>query len=275
MELTLQDQTLSAYESLAPFYDRYTQEWGHDPWLANVESIARRHGLRGNRVLDIGCGTGKSFVPLVERGYEVTAIDLSPAMVERARELGTDAEVLVADVRDLPRLGRFDLATCIDDGLNYLLTDEELGAAFDGVARNLRPGGIFAFDLNTLGCYRQFFVRDMAVEADDAFFCWRGEAQPDGVAPGATLSAVIEVFATDGDCWRRLSSRHVQRHHPPELVEELLRDSGFELVERRGQVRGAQMDPVGDEDLHLKLDYFARRRATNFRPQPVNGGDRA
>jgi SAM-dependent methyltransferase len=265
MTLTIEDPTLCAYETLAPFYDSYTREFGHDPWLANVEAIALKHGLRGRRVLDLGCGTGKSFLPMLERGYEVTACDLSPAMVERARELaaGTGAEVVVADARDLPVLGRFDLVTSIDDALNYLLSDEELEMAFEGVARNLRPGGVFAFDLNTLHCYRHYFLRDMAVEVDDAFFCWRGEGEAAGIAPGATLSSVIEVFASDGgDCWRRFSSRHVQRHHPPELVERLLRDTGFELVERRGQITGAQMDPVGDEDVHIKLDYFARRLPT-------------
>jgi SAM-dependent methyltransferase len=262
MDLLLEDPTLTAYESLAPFYDRYTQDFGHDPWLANVEAISLAHGLRGRRLLDVGCGTGKSFMPMIERGYEVTACDLSPAMVERARELaaGTGAEVVVADARDLPVLGRFDLATSIDDALNYLLSDEELGMAFEGIARNLRPGGVFAFDLNTLHCYRHYFLRDMAVEADGAFFCWRGEGDADSIEPGATLSSVIEVFASDdGDCWRRFSSRHVQRHHPPEVVEGLLRDTGFELLERRGQITGARMDPVGDEDVHMKLDYFARR----------------
>src|SRR5919199_31478 len=100
MDLTYEDPTLTAYESLAPFYDSYTDGYGHGPWLANIEKIALTHGLRGNRVLDVGCGTGKSFMPMLERGYEVTACDISPAMVERARELaGGEAEVVVADAR--------------------------------------------------------------------------------------------------------------------------------------------------------------------------------
>jgi SAM-dependent methyltransferase len=271
MTLTIEDPTFTAYESFAPFYDRYTHNFGHEPWLANIEAISLSHGLRGRRLLDVGCGTGKSFLPMLERGYEVTACDISPAMVERARELasGSDAEVVVADARDLPVLGRFDLVTSIDDALNYLLSDEELRMAFEGIARNLRPGGLFAFDLNTLGCYRDYFVRDMAVEADGTFFCWRGEADAESVEAGALYSSVIEIFASDdGDCWRRFSSRHTQRHHPPAIVEHLLTETGFELVERRGQILGEQMDPVGDEDLHTKLDYFARRLPAARRPRP-------
>jgi SAM-dependent methyltransferase len=264
MTTTTQDPTLAAYESLAPFYDSYTHTDGHERWLGNLERIALGHGLLGSRLLDVGCGTGKSFMPMVRRGYDVTAFDISPAMVERARALAGDAaEVLVADARELPVLGRFDLVTSINDSLNYLLTEEELLAAFRGIAANLRPGGLFVFDLNTLGAYRHFFARDIAMEVDGAFFCWRGESDADA-APGLLASSVVEVFSSDdGESWHRTRSRHVQRHHPPELVERVLGEAGFDLLERRGQVTGACIDPIGDEQVHRKLDYFARRVTTD------------
>src|SRR3954465_10629962 len=208
MATEIQDPTYEAYELLAPFYDRYTHGYEHECWLAGIEGIALEHGLLGSRLLYVGCGTRKSFLPMVARGYEVTAFDISPAMIERAREAAAEsgAEVLVADVRDLPRLGRFDLATALDDALNYMLSDDELLAAFEGLARNLRPGGLLVFDLNTLPTFRAGLTRDMAMEADGAFFCWRGEvgAAAD-MAPGGIGSAVIEVFSTDdGECWRRV-----------------------------------------------------------------------
>jgi SAM-dependent methyltransferase len=267
MELTTDDHAGAAYESFAPFYERYTHDYEYDRWLADIEAVSMSHGLRGTRLLDVGCGTGKSFRPMLQRGYEVIACDTSPAMIERARELAaaSSAQLLVADARNLPVLGRFDLVTCIDDVLNYVLSEEELRMAFGGVARNLRPGGHFVFDLNTLRCYRQHFAGDTAMECDGAFFCWRGDGDAVCVEPGAILSSVIEVFANDGgDCWYRSSSRHVQRHHPPELVERLLRETGFELIDRRGLITGAHMVPVGDEEVHMKLDYFARRLPTKI-----------
>jgi len=206
----------------------------------------------------VGCGTGKSFVPMLALGYDVTACDISPGMVERARE-ATGADVFVADGRDLPDVGPFDIATALDDALNYVLCDEELELVFEGVARNLRPGGTFVFDLNTLLTYRQFFTRDMATEVGNAFFCWRGQESAEDLMAGSLASSVIEVFSSEaGDCWRRYSSRHVQRHHPPVLVERLLEETGFELLSRRGQMSGTTIDPVGDDDLHTKLLYFAR-----------------
>jgi SAM-dependent methyltransferase len=270
--LSFSDPAVAAYEALAPFYDRYTDGFDHARWLTNLEAIAGEYGLHGRRLLDVGCGTGKSFLPMVRRGYEVVAFDISPAMVDEARIAAEGAaDVLVADVRDLPALGSFDLVTALDDALNYLVTDEELGAAFHGIARNLAPGGILVFDLNTLATYRGFFTQDAALDVDGAFMCWRGEGDPDA-APGCLSTSTVEVFATDdGACWRRIRSHHIQRHHPPELVARLLRAAGLELVDRRGQVTGAALDPGGDEGRHAKLVYFARRSTAPSRTRDQGG----
>src|SRR3954453_21014515 len=138
MATQIEDPAVAAYELLAPFYDLYTHDYPHEDLLGEIEAIALQHGLGGRRLLDIGCGTGKSFMPMLARGYEVTACDISPGMVSRARQAakGTGADVLVADARELPDLGRYDLAMALDDALNYTLSDEELAAAFDGIARN-------------------------------------------------------------------------------------------------------------------------------------------
>ncbi len=75
----------SPYDVVAPAYDTLTAGHAHDRWLADIERVALAHGLRGRRVLDVACGTGKSFAPLLRRGYDVTACDASAAMVARAR----------------------------------------------------------------------------------------------------------------------------------------------------------------------------------------------
>src|SRR4051794_11388467 len=110
-----------AYDALAPAYDALTAAYDHVRWLEAIEDLARAHGLTGNRVLDVGCGTEKSFLPLLSRGFDVTACDVSPEMVAIAQERLPDPDrAFVADMRDLPLVGAFDLVTCIDDAVNYL-----------------------------------------------------------------------------------------------------------------------------------------------------------
>jgi SAM-dependent methyltransferase len=261
--LLVPDQALEAYDGLAPHYDDFTAGYDYERWIDALEEVAIRYGVRGSRLLDVGCGTGKSFLPMLERGWEVVACDLSPGMVERARakvEPGA-AELLVADMRELPVLGRFDLITCLDDAVNYLTSAEELEAALRGFERNLRPGGVAIFDANTLATYRTSFATDAALERDGAFFCWRGEASADA-QPGTLASAWIEVFSSEGDgTWRRSRTRHLQRHHPREEVERAAGDAGLELMAVLGQSTGARLEPQADEELHQKVVYVVRKTA--------------
>ncbi len=254
---------LDAYERMAPFYDRFTADYEYERWLACVEGLALAHGMAGRRHLDVGCGTGKSFMPLLERGYRVTACDLSPAMVEIARARlpeDSDAQVLVADMRALPELGEFDLVTCMDDAINYLLDDDELIAAFSCVARQLAPTGVYVFDTNSLGIYQHAFASEFAREDERTFFVWRGESQG-GCAPGDIRTATIEIFAQTGDGhWTRRSSQHVQRHHGIAAVRSALAAAGLECVQVLGQTGGAQLHPHADEQAHNKILYVARHR---------------
>src|SRR5215208_2984480 len=105
----------AAYDALAPFYDRFTAHHDYELWTGGLLELARAHGLAGNRVLDAGCGTGKSFVPLLERGFEVTACDQCPAMLELAAcKAGGRATLHCHDLRDLEPIGEFDLISCLD-----------------------------------------------------------------------------------------------------------------------------------------------------------------
>jgi SAM-dependent methyltransferase len=252
--------TLEAYEPLAPLYDRFTAAYDHERWLAAVEKLAREHGLRGRQLLDVGCGSGKSFLPMLARGYDVTACDISPAMVEEARrKIGGKARVVVADMRSLPPLGRFDLITCLDDAVNYLLGDGDLVRALRSMGSQLAPGGVLVFDTNTLHTYRSIFSTVFVLEDEGAFFCWRGEADP-GCEPGALCSATIEAFASArGPLWSRASSRHVQRHYPRAEVVQAIADAGLRCAAVKGQSPGVRVSDEPDESRHTKLIYAVTR----------------
>src|SRR5918995_6853226 len=147
-----------AYDALAPFYDRFTAHHDYELWTGGLLRLAGAHGLSGTRVLDAGCGTGKSFLPLLERGFEVTACDHSAAMLELATEKAAGRVTLhLSDLRALERIGEFDLITCLDDVANYITEPEDLSAALAALAVNLRPGGVLVFDANTIATYRCFF----------------------------------------------------------------------------------------------------------------------
>jgi SAM-dependent methyltransferase len=258
MTRTLESDSAGAYAVLAPAYDLLTARYQYPTWLAAIERLARRYGLAGRRVLDVGCGTGKSFMPLLERGFEVTACDISPEMVAEARRKADGrADVRVADMRRLPVLGAFDLIICLNDGLNHLLGNDEVRETLKAFHNNLAPDGLLVFDVTTLATYRE--VPDLVVEDDKRLVRWRG-APAELAGPGAEAEIVIDIFTHEGDgLWRRSVSRQRHRHHPVDDLRRLAGEAGLEVAAVLGQRPGAVFDDVLDERVHRKAAFVMRR----------------
>ena len=249
----------AAYDAFAPFYDAFTADYNHDSWMADVEAWAREAGLRGTQVLDVACGTGASFVPLVRRGYEVCACDISPAMVSRAREkLGRDGEVVVADMRDLPWRERFDLVTCVDDSMNYMLCEADLVAALSSMRDALVPGGMLVFDTNSLATYRSVFAGHFTVDAGPNRFLWEGEGS-EFMPAGEIASVSIWRIGPDGNV---PVGRHVQRHHPIAELQDACELAGLDCLGFRGQVPGGALTADPDEESNTKIVCMAARPPT-------------
>jgi SAM-dependent methyltransferase len=248
-----------AYEAIAPFYDDFTAHHDYELWLGNLLPELKRLGLEGNRLLDVACGTGKSFIPMLERGWEVTASDISPAMVELARaKVGDAVDLSVADMRDLPDFGQFDLVWCLDDAVNYLLSGEELEQALRGMRRNLRPGGLLMFDVNALVAYRTFFAEDVTIERPTHRLVWKGRSSADA-EPGSLAEASFEVLPLKGEESPRIPPEmHRQRHFPEAEIRARLEAAGLECLEVFGHGEDAVLQQPLRDDLHHKAVYIAR-----------------
>ncbi len=249
-----------AYEAIAPVYDDFTAHHDYELWLGGLLPELQRLGLRGERLLDVGCGTGKSFIPMLERGWKVTACDISARMVELARaKVGDRVELSVADMRELPTFGEFDLVWCLDDAVNYLLSVEELEQALRGIRRNLGPDGLLMFDVNALDTYRTFFAEEVVVERGGRRLVWRGRATPD-TEPGSISEASFEVLppAGEGDEPLIEPEMHRQRHFPEAEVLAALQSADLECLEVYGHGEDAILrQPLRDE-VHGKAVYIAR-----------------
>ncbi|MFZ5558088.1 MAG: magnesium protoporphyrin IX methyltransferase [Pseudomonadota bacterium] len=104
--------------------------------------------LRGARVLDAGCGTGALALEAARRGAHVVAIDLSPTLVELARERASHdfgaghVEFQVGDMLD-PALGEFDHVVAMDSLIHYRACDTAQVVA--GLAARTRRSIVFTF----------------------------------------------------------------------------------------------------------------------------------
>jgi SAM-dependent methyltransferase len=252
------DHALQAYEVFASFYDAFVAGHRNDEWTAMVLDAARAAGLRGERLLDVACGTGESFVAMLERGFEVTACDVSPAMVAIAAAKARDrATVSVCDMRALPRLGEFDLVWCLGDGLNYMRDGDELAAALAGMRRNLAPDGVVAFDVNTLATFRRVYSSVFVVPGERDVIVLDGHGRSDLPAGGSASVWIDRLSAREEGSWERRRSVHHHKHHPAAAIERALTAAGLELVARWGSRLGG-LETTVDERRHIKTVYTAR-----------------
>ncbi len=133
-------QTLARYDQFAHWYENWIG--GTTPLIASCPDLLPP--LPGARVLDLACGQGRMSRYLASSGAQVTGVDISAAMLGKARAAGQENITYVrADVTKAPAWwdGRpFDGCTC-----ELALMDiDDLTGALATVAAVLRPGGWFA-----------------------------------------------------------------------------------------------------------------------------------
>jgi SAM-dependent methyltransferase len=260
--LLREDHARVAYEALAPGYDELTRDHDHDRWTALLEGCAIEAGLTGSRLLDVACGTGNTLVPMLDRGYEVTGVDVSESMLAAAgAKSGGRAELIAADMRALPALGEFDLVWCLGDALNYLDTHEELISTLKGLRRNLAGDGVVVFDVNTLATFRTAYSSLLAIPGGNRIILLEGRGDPHLASGGAAEVWIDRLEQEASGWWNRTRSRHHHRHHAERSVRAALGHTGLSCHAVYGTYTSGVMETPLDELRHAKAVYIARHEA--------------
>jgi SAM-dependent methyltransferase len=117
------------------------------------------------KILDLACGFGRHANRLAALGYEVAGIDRSPGFLDIARQeaqaRGVSVDYRLGDMRRIDAGASFDRVLLLFTAFGYF-SDEENLSVLKNVARALKPGGLFAFDINhrdaALKEFKPFFV---------------------------------------------------------------------------------------------------------------------
>ena len=238
------------YDELAPYYHLIFADWEKSikRQARQLDDIIKSHwGAEFRSILDVSCGIGTQTLGLAEQGYQVTASDLSPEAIERARREAEKRRLhidfSVADMRKAHEHhpGRFDLVISCDNSVPHLLSDAEIQEAFESFYRCVRPGG---------GCL--ITVRDYdREERSDVKVVPYGIRQTEGVT-----YLVFQVWEFDGDHYDlsiyiiedaggEKGIAHIFRTRyyavSPRRLQELMKEAGFQNVH---QVESEFYQPV-------------------------------
>lgn len=130
-------------DSMVEWHSGITEQGLFPPERRLVEDHFSKPGAK---VLDLGCGTGRTTAPLARAGFDVVGVDVSQEMIERARRLFPDLTFRLGDATDLEfDDGTFEYVLFSFNGLDYVETEAKRLEALREVRRVLRDGGKFAF----------------------------------------------------------------------------------------------------------------------------------
>ena len=230
--------------------------------LAREESFFSRlfaeSGTR--RVLDAACGTGMHVIAFARAGRDCTGADLSPVMVDKARQNARDAGVRarfeIAGFGELKSRvgGLYDAVTCIGNSLPHLLDDGSLRACLADFAALLVPGGILVIqnrNYDRLLRERQRFMPPVSrMEGEgETLFLRITEYPPAGAAEDEAIDFTLLTLRKQSGAWSLHAQNTPLRAMRRLKLESELRQAGFASVRTYGSYAFADFDAPGSSDL--------------------------
>lgn len=132
------------YDSYAKFYDATQGRRG----IADYLHLVRKHHPGARTLLELACGTGELLTRFAAH-YDVAGLDVSEAMLERARAKLPDTPLHRQSMAGFALPDRFDAIVCPYDSINHLVSFADWTRTFRAARRHLEPGGVFIFDVHT------------------------------------------------------------------------------------------------------------------------------
>ena len=254
---------MEAYSDFATVYDTFMDETPYEVWGDYVAELIDEYGIsrpytepgsgtesapdaeeienteaallqERNLVVELGCGTGSFTQIMKKKGYDIMGIDMSPEMLNIARnkaaEAGLDIMYLEQDMRELDLYCTAGTIVSVCDSINYLIEDEDVIETFRLVNNFLYPGGIFIFDFNTLYKYRDVIGdTTIAENREDCSFIWDNYYHEEEHINEYDLTIFVRTSGEE-DVFRRFSETHYQRGYTVEDMKYYLKEAGLELV---------------------------------------------
>jgi SAM-dependent methyltransferase len=212
-------QNMVAYDLLASHYDAVTGDSATE--VTFVDGIIKNACRRAVTLLEVACGTGGIIAGLAA-GYQVSGLDISPAMLAVAREkLPAGTTLYLADMSSFRLETTFDAIVCVYHGINHLLDFSDWERFFDCAYGHLNYGGVLIFDIITVHALeRMAEIRQTVQQFDDNYL--RIKVRPSG---GTLFDWHIEVYELQS------SGRYA-------LLREVIRTASFPYARIRKALGG-------------------------------------
>lgn len=228
---------MEVFQNYALYYNAFYQDKDYAAEASQVDTLLKKYGNNIKKIINYGCGTGKHDIELSKLGYSCTGIDISPLMVDIAKENGNAQEAnidfSVADIRNYMPTEKYDAAISLFHVMSYQNSNEDILSAFRASRRALDRGGLFLFDvwygpgvLSDKPCVR-------VKEVEDNKYKLIRIAKPIMQDKSNVVDVCYEVMVIDKEssATKTINEVHSMRYFFRLELEFYLKEAGFELID--------------------------------------------
>lgn len=246
---------MSSYGIFADFYDTLTLNVDYSGRADYIIRVLKNLGHDMGKTLDLACGTGSLTLALAERGVEIIGADASSEMLTQAydKALGSGYDILFLcqKMRDLELIKKIDTCVCTLDSINHMTDTEDVRKTFKSVSENMKSGGFFIFDVNTVFKHREVLgCNTFVYDVDEVFCVWENSLKENNV-----VEICLNFFVPEGELYDRYEESFSERAYTDEEICSMLSEAGFKLRARYGDM--TENPPKEDEQ---RVIYIAEKR---------------
>ncbi len=217
---------MQSYGKFAKLYDRLMQDVPYEQIADKIDAVIQEHSVKNKLVLDLACGTGILTGLLKEKGYDMIGVDLSPEMLQIAKEKHPDILFLNQAMDSFELFGTVGAIVCSLDSFNYLTEDGALERAFHLCNNYLEPGGLLIFDINTEYKFEHVLNDNVfAFDDEDVFYTWENAYFPEE----KLCDFYLTFFEKTGEFYTRFDEVHTERSYSDEEIKKMLTSNGFSI----------------------------------------------
>jgi len=219
----------ASFKDYAEYYDLIYKDKDYEKEVDFIENIFGENMPK--KILEVGCGTGSYTKILLERGYEVTALDMSEDMLKIAREKCA-CHFIKGDIRDIALKEKFDACIAMFAVMGYVTDTSGIIKALNNIRRHLKPNGVFVFDVWNGLAVMSLLPEQRIKEVENDRIKIVRVAIPNLRAFDHICEVDYKVLILNkGDnAFDEINEKHVMRFYFPQEIAYYLGQVGFEVL---------------------------------------------
>lgn len=228
---------MEVFQDYAYYYNSFYKDKDYSAEAKTIDFLLKKHNPQIKNIINFGCGTGKHDIELVKLGYHCKGVDMSPLMIDIAKEntilSKSNIEFEAADIRCYETSDKYDAVISLFHVVSYQNSNQDVLNTFHSARKMLHSGGYFLFDvwygpgvLSDKPC-----VRVKEIENKDNRLIRIAKPVMHDKENIVDVNYEVLIINKETSITHVINEIHSMRYFFKPELEMLLAESGFRLVE--------------------------------------------